>query len=98
MENLITDMIEAGSKPDTAGQRTWPNWKVKDAITTLRAEIASRDAALVKARAAALEEAEAAVHNSLIVLAMPGADTRPKNAYSKAILAIRALATQGDGA
>lgn len=32
------DMIVAGRKADTAGQRSWPNWKVADALEAIRSE------------------------------------------------------------
>jgi hypothetical protein len=31
-EGVVRDMIESGTNPDTAGQYSWPNWKVADAL------------------------------------------------------------------
>lgn len=94
LKAMIRAMIEAGGKPDTEDQRAWLNKDVALAVQALQAEIARLTRERDEAREKALDEAETAVHNALIVLAMPGADTRPENAYSKAILAIRNLKEQ----
>jgi hypothetical protein len=40
MDRVVEDMIATGRNPDTAGQRTWPNWKVADALEAAQARIA----------------------------------------------------------